>query len=257
MTNERLEQILTQNLTPETPDKKIDERLKARMAVTAGKGKGSNNMKKFSMKKVAIMTAAACLAVGAVSVAYSGVAYSTASSRPNEYTSYGDLEKAEKKAGIDVKAVEGFANGYVFREMSIQHNTDFTEDGTAVASNKSIDIFYEKEGADALYLNMYASECANLREDEATVQTQIGDILVKYYVDTYKWVPAGYELTDEDQANLEKGNYYISEGADEVSENQVCTAVWEQNGVTYLLQDVHGYISSDEMFAMAAEIIAQ
>lgn len=254
MNNERLEQILTQNLTPETPDKLINERLKAQMANKAGK---DNNMKKFSIKKAAIMTAAACLAVGAVSVAYTGATYKTAGSRPNEFTSYDDLSKAESKAGIDVKAVERFANGYTFNEMSITHNAEHTEEGTVVARYDGISISYEKEGADTLHLDMEAAEHSDLREDEAAAQTEIDGINVKYYVDTYKWVPAGYELTDEDQANLEKGNYYISSGADEISENKVCHAVWEQDGITYILNDIYGYISADELFAMAAEIIAQ
>jgi len=254
MTNERFEQILIQNLTPQIPDPKINKHLKEQMAIKAGK---DNNMKKFSIKRVAILTAAACLAVGAVSVAHSGAIYKTSSSMPNEYTSYDDLSKAESKAGIDVKAVERFTNGYKFSGMNIDHIEDHTEEGTVIARYAGISISYEKEGADSLYLDMEASEHSDLREDEATAQIEIEGVNVKYYVDTYKWVPVGYELTDEDQANLEKGNYYISEGADEVSENKVCCVHWEQDGIDYLLTDVYGYISADEMFAMAAEIIAR
>ena len=177
---------------------------------------------------------------------------------PGEYTAFSELAKVGAKTGLDVRAVEQFANGYQFKEMSVMHEQDHTENGTVIGEYAGISIEYEKEGAYGLSLYMDGAEHAEGTETrEAVAEKEIFGVSVKYYLDTYKWVPAGYELTEEDKANLEKDNYFISDGADEVSVNQVCCVSWEQDGVLYDLLCTEGEVPTEEMFAMAAEIIAQ
>ena len=260
MTDERLEQLLTQNIIPEAPENKLNERLKAQMAETFAdrERKEKQNMKKFGLKRTAVLVAAACMAFGAIGVASTGRAYVTGGSTPGEYTAFSELEKVEAKTGLDVRAVEKFANGYQFKEMSVMHEQDHTENGTVIGEYAGISIQYEKEGAYDLSLCMDDVEHAEGAEArEAVTQQEIDGLTLKYYLDTYKWVPAGYELTEEDKANLEKDNYFISEGVDEVSVNQVCCVIWEQDGVLYDLLCTKGEVPAEEMFAMAAEIIAQ
>ncbi len=260
MTDERLEQLLTDYVIPEAPDSKVNERLKAQMteAFADRERKEKQNMKKFGLKRTAVLVAAACMAFGAIGVASTGRAYVTGGSMPGEYTVFSELEKVEAKTGLDVRAVEKFSNGYQFKEMSVMHEQDHTENGTVIGDYAGISIQYEKEGAYDLSLCMDDVEHAEGAEArEAVAQQEIAGLTVKYYLDTYKWVPAGYELTDEDRANLEKDNYFISEGVDEVSVNQVCCVIWEQDGVFYDLLCTKGEVPAEEMFAMAAEIIAQ
>lgn len=250
MTNEKLNEILQKTLAPVEPDMDLNENLKMKM-------EGKNNMKRFSVKKAVILAAACCLVVGMVSVASSGVAYITSHSRPNEYTSFGQLESVEERAGFSIHAVEQFSNGYQFKEMCVSGTENRSENGNVLTQYSGIDIEYSKDGEDTITLN--TDEAKNLSADTSNrvpvAQTQIDGIAVSYYVDTYKWVPAGYELTPEDEANMKRNDYYISDGADEISENQVACAVWVQDGIHYSLMNINNATPADVMFQMAQELI--
>lgn len=249
MTNETFNQILQQALAPIAPDKEINQNLKNKM-----EGK---KMKQFSVKKTVVLAAACCLMFGAVGVASTGVISSISSYRtPKEYTEFTDLAKAEEKAGYQVKAIEAFQNGYHFTELSVSHYTEWDDNDNAVAQYKGIDFCYEKEGEGRLHVNTEESVHSHENTEKAAAAvTEIDGIQVSYYADTYKWVPVGYKLTAEDELNLKRSDYYISEGADEVSENQVTCAVWIQDGVRYSISNVYGVAPPETLFEMAEELI--
>ena len=54
-----------------------------------------------------------------------------------------------------------------------------------------------------------------------------------YFVNTYKSVPADYELTEEDIRRQEEEGLRLGIGAAEISEKQVCSCMWIQDGVGY------------------------
>ena len=83
----------------------------------------------------------------------------------------------------------------------------------------------------------------------------IEGIEVEYYLSTYKWVPVDYELTEEDKKNMEKDNYFISDGASEISENLVSGVSWVQDGIYYHIGNVHGKTEPEVLFQMAEELI--
>ena len=78
---------------------------------------------------------------------------------------------------------------------------------------------------------------------------------MKYYLDTYKWVPSEYELTEQDKKNMEKDNYFISVGTDTVSENLVSGVSWVQDGIYYHIGNVFGKTEPEVFFQMAEELI--
>lgn len=249
LNEEKVDMILKSALSPVTPDERMNQRLKQELE--------GRKMKKFNMKKVVICVAACCLLLGTVSIASSGIiSYTTVHSWAFGERDFSKLEKLEEKAGFSVKAVEQFQNGYQFSDMSIDHNADHDENGNVIGQYKGIDFSYKKQGEDMLYMNTQLAETAyEEMEREPDVVQVIENIEVKYYLDTYKWVPGDYELTDEDKKNMEKDNYFISMGASEVSENQVSGVSWIQDGIYYHIGNVYGKTEPDILFQMAEELI--
>lgn len=56
--------------------------------------------------------------------------------------------------------------------------------------------------------------------------------------------------------NMKRNDYYISVGADSVSENKVTCVVWFQDGVKYSIMNIYGTTPAETLFEMAGEIIA-
>ena len=85
---------------------------------------------------------------------------------------------------------------------------DYDENDNEVAKYKGISIEYEKEGEAGLTIDV-EEEIHVHHEDEREPDDTltINGIEVKYFVDTYKWVPEDYELTAEDEANMER--FYV------------------------------------------------
>ena len=152
--------------------------------------------------------------------------------------------------------MKSFQNGYTFSGMDVSDTNAKDEEGNTLDNYKEISIKYEKAGETGL--SMYAMEAIHDHEtDKRSADKTVGinGAQVKYYVDTYKWVPADYEVTPEDEANMERGDYFISYGADAVSENQVSYVIWIQDGIRYCIMNVHNASSPEELFQMAKEII--
>jgi len=249
MTDSELNDLLSKTLAPVEPNAEINRNLIRKME--------DRRMKHISKKKIVGLAAACCLLIGTVSVASSGkIAYIIGRSSATSYGSYAQLDTVWQQAGFAAHTVEQFSNGYQFSEMSLSKTENRDENDNALAKYNKVHIDYEKNGADSITLNLTEAQYIS-HDGERTpdAQTTIDGITVSYLVDTYKSVPAGYELTAQDEANLTRDDYYISEGADSVSENQVTSAYWEQDGVHYLLQNIYGVTSSEVIFEMAQEII--
>lgn len=249
LNEEKVDQILKNALSPVAPDERINQRLKQEL-----EGK---KMKKFEVKKMVVLVAACCMMLGTVGLASSGVvSYITSGSSTPAETDFAQLESMESKAGFSVKALEDFKNGYNFSKMWVQENKDHDKDDNVLRRYNNIDLKYEKAGENALSINVMQAACAHSDKEREPDQTiVIEDIEVAYYVDTYKWVPVGYELTEADKVNMERNDYFISEGADVVSENQVSHAVWVQDGIRYSIMNIYGKTEPEVFFQMAEELI--
>ena len=246
---EKIDQMLKQALSPVTPDEEINQKLKQEL-----EGK---NMKKFKMKKVMICVAACCLLLGTVSIASSGILSSIVSdSFAIGEKDFAKLEKLEAETGFSVKAIEQFQNGYQFSDMTITNNTGYDENGNAMTHYKGIDFSYMKDGGNSLYVNTVQEINAQTDTEQKPDKVKIIEgIEVEYYLSTYKWVPVDYELTEEDKKNMEKDNYFISDGASEISENLVSGVSWVQDGIYYHIGNIYGKTEPEILFQMAEELI--
>lgn len=249
MTNKELEEVLKQALAPVNPYGRINETVIRRM-------EKKEMRKKINFRKMAVVTAVCCLLVGTVSMAASGEIKSSISGMIHgKYTEFENLQKAEKKAGFQINALEKFSNGYVFSEMCVQDIKDVGEADKVMQTYKEISFTYEKDGEAPLYMHAMQERYAHEESDRYPNQSiVIEDVEVSFYVDTYKWVPEEYELTMEDKEKLKRADYYISDGAGAISEDKVSHAVWYQSGIRYGLM-IYKEVSSDELFSIAAELI--
>lgn len=253
MTDERVEQILRQTLAPDIPDENLNRNLKRQME--------EKKMKKrfLNVKRAAILAAACCLLIGTVGVASSGkIAMLVSGFYHKEFDSLAQLSAAESSAGFRIKAMESFQNGYVFSDMCVDDTKALDENRNTVETYKQINISYSKAGESNLYF--HAMEAFHAHEENkrpADKTMGINGVEVRYYADTYKNVPAGYELTPEDEENLKRSDYYISEGADEISVNQHSYVIWYQDGVKYSIMNIREATPAEELFGMAKELIEQ
>lgn len=248
MTDEKLEQILQQTLSPVDPDEMLNRRLKNRMEGIKMKNRH------FSVKKTLVLAAACCLLVGTVCVASSGAAeYLSSTNLLSTYTDFSQLEKVEEKVGYEIRALESFQNAYTFEGMNIVDSKELDAEGNVIAKYQEISMEYENGAGSVIHMNMQRER---MEQSERVPDKTIGisGIELSYCADHYKWVPADYELTAEDERNLERADYHISYGADEISEDIVTYASWKQDGIEYLLMSYEG-IPMEVFVQMAEELI--
>ncbi|MCI8946038.1 MAG: hypothetical protein HFI91_03115 [Lachnospiraceae bacterium] len=219
-------------------------------------------MKKgFGWKKVAIGVAAACLMVGTVCIAGSGIRYLMGhSSAIPTYTDYSDMEQAQADVGYQVKAVETFDNGFAFKDITISDQSLVNETGQKEESQKGIHISYEngKETVVLYIRQLYQQEIAegNPLEDAVMDDTlQIGEVLAGFRQITNKFVPPDYELTEEDEKNMESPNFNLAYGTEEVEMDTGYSVLWVENNILYELYGTDLSISGSDMLHMAEELI--
>lgn len=223
--------------------------------------KEQHSMKHFSIKRVVIGVTAACLVLGTVGIAGSGAMYYMShSSVIPDYTRYADLPKAEAEAGYEVEAVEAFKNGYEMKSIHISEEAIQNEAGQTEESQKGIDLIYDKKGSKAITLNirkLYYGEReeAVLGDSKPDKAIRCGDTDVIFRLTKFKFVPPDYELTEEDQKNMENGSISISYGTSEVEIKEYCSVSWVKAGIVYGLGGFDLSLSADEMLSMAKEVI--
>lgn len=213
------------------------------------------NRTHFSIKKFAIGIAAACLLLSGGVFAGRTTGYISRGTMGTY--SYGELEKAEKKLGFSADIVENFDNGYSFVEMQVNKTGATDENHKEIYTFPELCVEYMRGGVKdiALYVDKRPEKGGQKKAPDMT--DQCGDITLRYDIYTYKFVPEGYELTEEDKANLARDDYEISEGADSVSYSRISHVIWEREGVYYDLLGMDTALSGEEMIGMAKELIEE
>lgn len=216
----------------------------------------AESMKHLSVKKLVIGVAIGCLLVsGGVFAAGRVVSVSSNSDWRDGCNSYSGMEQQEKKLGYEVDSVEQFTNGYRFEKAVVGESQGKDQDKNTVGTYKFMSIVYARdtEPTVSLYIEKPLETIARKQQTEKT--RVCGDITLYYDSTTYKFVPADYELTQEDKVNQEKENYCISYGSDQVEIQKAVVVDWMKNGIQYQLIGFDLNVSADEMFDMAEEIM--
>ena len=250
MTDERLDQILKQALSPEIENEKL--------LIHKLIPKEEVKMKHWNMKKTIVVAGLACTLLG-TSVCAAGKITSLVSTGPvTKYNNFNDIEKAEKKTGIDIEPVKTFQNGYQFLSTSVDKTSAKDENGHSVFNYNELSIEYVN--SEGTHLTLYCFEDKYDTTDEASLPTPtssktINGTQVNYYSYHYKFVPVDYELTKEDIENQKRADYEISYGSDKVEEMQVANIDWVADGIHYSILDMGAKESPESLFSMADELL--
>lgn len=236
-----------------TPSRDLKDRIDRQILESQ---KEAGNMKKFSMKKLVIGVAAGCLLVsGGVFAAGRVVSLTSHTYKTDACRNYGDMDKVQAKLGYEADTVEKFSNGYCFGEMTVDDVNGTDADGSVVYTYKDLQISYEKSGEQTVWLSAAKPVEQQVRKGEPEAARQVEGITLYYDTTTCKFVPPSYELTEEDQANLERDDFTISYGSSEVQVQKSSNVTWEKDGVYYNLSGFDVSLSADEMFDMAEEVM--
>lgn len=219
--------------------------------------KEEKRMRKTSWKKVVCAVGVLCMLCAGGAVAAGKIAgYSSGSSVMDDIHEYDEMKKdADKKLGYDVKMPEKFANGYTFsRGQVITVNANDT-DGNHVDAFPELSVTYHKAGeADVFFSVSKWSE-----EEKRGTMLPINEELTAYYtVDHYRMVPPDYQVSEEEKAQMEKGELFVSYGTDQIEDKYIKSIDWEENGAVYRLMILDETVMDENDFlAMAKEVLAQ
>lgn len=256
MTDYDLEMMLQQTLSPRAPGESLNQNILHQMEVS------QMNQNLFAMnrfKKVALLVAACfVLLTGTCLAAQNGLFTSIVGTTNSaaEYMDFADLDKAEKDFGANIMAVESFFNGYRFTGMDVTTNYLMDNSNNTTGEYPELSLSYANEDGAHLELSAVKEENVYNEERTDTAQKTVGDITLHYNMDTYKFVPENYELTDEDkQRQANDDHYFISIDATQVEETHFSFVTFVKDGIYYSLMSMNGE-SADTMFAMAEELLA-
>lgn len=170
---------------------------------------------------------------------------------------YEKTEKAMKKAGFQMDLTEQFENGYSFDSIQVQDTVARDEQDREVLTYKEIMVTYRNQSGNRLFLTAYQKLEEITQSDHYATQSRvIGGITASYYLDHYKLVPVGYQLTEEDTLWQQQPGNFISEGAEQVEQTDVSFVCWEKEGIRYSIMDITGRETPDSLFSMAETLIS-
>lgn len=172
------------------------------------------------------------------------------------YKSYDKIDKAMQEAGFQMDVTETFQSGYTFERMSVDDTHALDENGKKVFSYRELWVSYQNLSGGQLHLIGHKNLAEIPHTNSPVAQSmKIGEILVNYTVDHYKFVPADYTPTEEDQAWMELPGNYMSYGSEKLEETDVAFLTWTKNEIDYTIMDTKAAEKPETLFAMAEELI--
>lgn len=209
-------------------------------------------------KRIAVLVAAVIMVLGITAFAATGVIntwYSSSSSRP-DYRSLPSMEQVHSDIGYDVKLVDHFSNGYVFKDGRIVKNKLEDEDNQTIEKFKSVDFRYKKGKDEVSFAqDRYQSES----QPSGSLERTINGVDVYYFSYVNKIVPPDYQLTEEDKKAEENGELVFSYGSRKVELITWQHVNWSVGDMHYeLYQEVDdSSLSKEEIIEMAKEVIVK
>lgn len=171
------------------------------------------------------------------------------------YSSYEKMETAIKEVGFRVNVPESFQNGYTFESVSVDDTHALDENDKTVFTYRELWVNYRRSGSSlALIAQKDMTEIPHTNSPVAQSR-KIGDTLVNYTVDHYKFVPADYSPTQEELAWMEIPGNYMSYGSEKREESDVAFLTWTVDGIAYTIMDTGAREEPNVLFAMAEELL--
>ena len=206
-------------------------------------------------KKMVVLALVACMLVGTTAFAASRITRYVGWSNPNSTTvDYDETVKVAEKMGVAKDILQQFSNGYVFAISNVGGTTGLDEKGKTVAEGKTLEVTYTRENNPDI--NLFIDPLFESGDySNATEAREINGVMVYYNKDFYKFVPADYKMTEEDQARMDEPHFYLSYGSSEVEEKISEGIVFETDNKIYNMFCWDANMTPDEWFAMAEELL--
>lgn len=211
------------------------------------------NRKKFS--RILIAAAVICL--------LSITAFAAEQARVNSLVvkdkayneNYEVLKREMEKSGLDVNLPEQFTTGFRFQEVRTGEVEGTDDAGNFVMSFRELTAYYRNDNGQQVSLRMQPNLAEEGDNRTPTASKTVGGVTLNYYVDHYKFVPDGYEPSEEEQQWMQQPGNYLSYGSDEVVESAFAFLNWKTAENDFSIADMTASINPDVLFAMAEEII--
>lgn len=258
MNNNSFDRALAETLHQAAAPVSAPPELKNRIdrAIDARQGKENSLMSRhFTLKKILPVAAAVCIAVAVTCSAAGKIAgYRSHSPAGSDYTSYSQLAQVEKELGFSPAVPETFSNGYSFQSMYSVSTDAMDENGNVLEQQPELMVQYAAQDSVA-NLNVHPVYTSADDSPAPSYTAEYNGVTLSVSLDHYRFVPVGYEPTEEDKANEAAGHYYISYGADQVEDQEFIFVTWEQDGLFYDLFSSDGILTDSDLVTMAQEVI--
>lgn len=149
--------------------------------------------------------------------------------------------------------IESFENGYAYKTGQVMNNEIYNDAGDVTDTFKSAIFSYERDGDEVIFSQ---DKIQTDKVPQGSVVTDVDGCKIYYHSYTNVVVPEDYELNEEEKAAEERGELIFSYGSDEILEYTVQSAQWAEDGVQFMLMQMNGRLSADELVAMAKEAIS-
>lgn len=168
---------------------------------------------------------------------------------------YEVLKQEMEKSGLDVNLPEQFTTGFRFQEVRTGEVEGTDDAGNLVMSFRELTAYYRNDNGQQVSLRMQPNLAEEGDTRTPTASKTVGGVTLNYYVDHYKFVPDGYEPSEEEQQWMQQPGNYLSYGSDEVVESAFAFLNWKTAENDFSIADMTAAINPDVLFAMAEEII--
>lgn len=177
------------------------------------------------------------------------------SSAEPDYTSVPTAEEMEKDLGFAPTVPTVIAEDYTFEQAVIGKTKGKDEKGNTLLKQKFLSCEY-CNGNESL--NLYMEEDNSLLEKTGDLVADCNGTNIYYQKDTYKRLPVGYEMTEQDRKDEAEGTYIFSEGeTDHIYTEDVSHVTWVKDGILYDLMATDTTLTGEEMVTAAKMIIIE
>lgn len=210
--------------------------------------------KNKSFKKKLVVAVAATFVLGTTAFA-AGKLSSIVGSTSNipTYKNMPSAEMVNEDFGFTPKLVDKFENGYEFKSAHTSNNEGYDDAGNSFGKSKALTMFYKNGTAE---ISIAVEDMTLVGEDKKSIlvdEYNESEIYYTSYIN--KFVPADYEMTEQDKKDEEEGKYVFSFGTKEIEISTVQHIGFKLEGLYYSILAMDSDLTQDDLLKMAHEII--
>lgn len=168
---------------------------------------------------------------------------------------YEVLKQEMEKTGLDMNLPEQFASGFRFQKVRTGEVEGADDAGNPVLTFRELTAYYQNDNGQRVSLWVQPNLVGEEDTRTPVASKTVGSVTLNYYVDHYKFVPEGYEPSEEEQQWMQQPGNYLSYGSDEVKESAFAFLSWKTTENDFSIADMTAAINPDVLFEMAEEII--